>query len=100
MYASKFSFLPKKKNRLVQLHRSFQRFPQTIQQVEMVLHHDKLMQQILSFCPIMKQEIEKEPGHSVTLKDIALLKCRRSDEVSTVSGIAAPGSGHGRHLSG
>jgi hypothetical protein len=58
------------------------------------------MQQILSLCAIVKENVKKEASHSVGLKNVALLKCRGSDEVATVSGIAATGSGHGGHLSG
>jgi len=68
--------------------------------MEMVWHHDKLIQQILSSGPIVKKNVDKKVGHSVGLKDVALVKCRGSDEVATVSGIAAAGSGHGAHLSG
>ena len=68
--------------------------------MKMVWHHDKLMQQILSSRTIVKQDVEKETSHSVGLKDVLLLECGSSDEVATVSGIAAAGSGHGRHLSG
>jgi len=68
--------------------------------MEMVWHHDKLMQQILSSRTIVKEDVEEQARHAVGLQNVALLKCRSSDEVATVSGIAAAGSGHGRHLSG
>jgi len=60
----------------------------------MIWHHDKLMQQILSSRPIVKEDVDKEVGHSVGLKNVAPLKGRGSDEVATVSGIAAAGSCH------
>jgi hypothetical protein len=97
---SQFSFCPKRKTAFDQLHRSLQRFPRTNQQMEMVWHYDKVMQQVLSSPPIVQQDFDKEPSHSLGLKDIALLKCGASDEVATVSGIATLGSGHGGHLSG
>ena len=68
--------------------------------MEMIWHHDKLMQQIHSLGTIVKEDIDKEAGHSVRLKDVALLKCRSRDEVAAVSGIAAARSGHAGHLSG
>ena len=68
--------------------------------MEMVWHHDKLMQQILSLRTIVKEDVKKEPGHSLGLKNVLLLECGSGDEVATVSGIAAAGSGHGGHLSG
>src|SRR5437764_14874516 len=100
MHEFHVSLFAKSKASLDQLHRSLQRFPRTNQQMEMVWHHHKLVQEILSPGPIVKQDIEKEPRHSVGLKNIALLKCRAGDEVATGSGIAAARSGHGRHLSG
>src|SRR5438067_7648755 len=80
MHESQFSLCPKRKSALDQLDRSLQRFPRTNQQMEMVWHHHKLVQEILSPGPIVKQDIEKEPRHSVGLKNIALLKCRAGDE--------------------
>ena len=72
-----------------------------IMQMEIVRLHHKLMQQIFSSRPVVEQDVDKEPSHAVRTKAIlAILKCRASDEVATVSSIAAPGSGHGRHLSG
>ena len=68
--------------------------------MEMIWHYDKLMQQILSARTIVKEDGDKEAGHSVGLKDVTLLKGRGSDEVAAVSGIAAARSGHGGHLSG
>jgi hypothetical protein len=41
----------------------------------------------------VKEDIDKEPGHSVGLKQVSLLKCRSRDEVATVSGVASAGSG-------
>jgi hypothetical protein len=99
MHESQFSFGSKRKSAFDQLHRSFQRFTRTNQQMEMVWHHDKLMQQILPSRTILKENVEKEAGHSLGLKNIALLKCGGSDEVATVSSIAAPGSGHGKGTS-
>jgi hypothetical protein len=63
--------------------------------MEMVWHDNKLVQQIFFFRAIVTEDVEKEASHSVGLKDVALLKCRGSDEVATVSGITAAWSGHG-----
>jgi hypothetical protein len=56
--------------------------------MEMVWH-DKFMQQMLFLRTILKEDVEKEAGHSVELKDLLLLECGSGDEVATVSGIAA-----------
>ena len=68
--------------------------------MEMVWHHDKLMQQIFSLRPIVQQDIDQQTSHPVGLENVSFLECRGSNEVATESGVAAAGSSHGRHLSG
>jgi len=68
--------------------------------MEMVWHHDKLMQQIFSLRTIVKQDIDKQTSHSVGLENVPFLECGGGNKAATVSGIAAHGSGLGGHLSG
>jgi hypothetical protein len=100
MHESQLPFRPKRETAFDQLHCSFQRFTWSDQQMEMIWHHDKLMQQIFFMQTIVMKDIDEEASHSVGLKDVALLKCRSGDEVATASGIPAAGSRHGGHLSG
>src|SRR5581483_2332993 len=58
---------PKRKTALDELHCSFQRFPRSDEQMKVVRHHDKLMQQISSFCTIVKEDVDKEASHPVRL---------------------------------
>ena len=68
--------------------------------MEMVWHHDKLMQQIFSLRAVVEQDIDKQTSHSVGLENVPFLECRGGNKVATVAGIAAQGSGQGEHLSG
>ncbi len=68
--------------------------------MKMVRHHYKFMQQVFLLLAIVQKDIDKQTSHSVGLKNVSLLECGSGDEVATVSGIAAAGSGHGGHLGG
>ncbi|MGC1371349.1 MAG: hypothetical protein WA824_04345 [Candidatus Sulfotelmatobacter sp.] len=66
----------------------------------MIWHDHKFMQQISSLLAIVKQNVDKQAGHSVGLKNAAFLKCGSGNEVAAVTYIASAGCGHGMHLSG
>jgi hypothetical protein len=51
---------------------------------------------VVDICPVGDNEtnIDKQPGHSLGLKDVPLLKCRGCDEITAISGISASRGGH------
>lgn len=100
MREAQFFFRPKGKSAFDELHRSLQSLNRSDQQVKVIRHDHKLMQEILSLGAIVKQNVDEQPGHSVRLKNVPLLKCGSGNEVAAISSVAAAGSGHGMHLSG
>src|SRR5579864_2860746 len=62
--------------------------------MEVVRHQYKFMQQIFLLLAVVKEDVKKEPSHSIRLQQLPLLKGASCDEVTTVSGVPARSSGH------
>lgn len=80
---------PKGKSTFDELQRPFQTQSWRDQQMKMIGHQHKFMQQVLFLSPIAKQNLHKESCHPVGLKYVLFLKCGSRDEVRAVSGIAS-----------
>jgi hypothetical protein len=89
-------FLPRtiRKATFDQLYGSLQRRKRRDQQMKMIWHNRKFVEQIFSLLSIVEENVNEQLGHSIRLQNASLLECRSRNEVTSVSGGAAKWCGH------
>ena len=97
---SNFFLCSKGKPAFDELQRPLQAQSWREQQVKMIGHQDKFMEEIFLLSAVAKQDVHKQIGHPVGLKQTVFLEGGGSDEVSAVSSVASVWSGHEPDLSG
>ena len=79
---------------LDQLHGSFQGRQRSHEQMKMIWHHGKFMEQVITLLPIVEENVNEELGHPIGLQETSFLKRRGRDEIASVSGRASRWCSH------
>ena len=91
---AKFLLGAEGKSALDQLHGFFYRVGWSKDQMNVVRHDDKIMEQILSLISIAEENIQEQTGHPVGLEHRHFLIAGGGDEVTAQAGISSIWNGH------